>query len=202
VGDAAERAACPIVGGNVTRASELSLTITVLGSVRAPLRRSGARVGDSVYVTGRLGGPGAALRALSSGRVADARHMARFTAPRPRIAESRWLADAGATSAIDISDGLAADAQHLARASGVMIELDATLIPRIDAVSVEEALVSGEEYELVVTFRGDSPPDSAAFETRFGTPLTRIGAVREPGSEPVRVTGARVDPARGHDHLS
>jgi thiamine-monophosphate kinase len=202
VGDSAEHARCPIVGGNVTRADELSLTTTVLGSARVPLRRSGARAGDGVYVTGRLGGPGAALRALNSGRVADAHHMARFASPRARLAESRWLADAGATSAIDISDGLGADAAHLARASGVTIELEAALIPCVDGVSVEDALASGEEYELIVTFRDDAAPDATAFEARFGTPLTRIGGVREPGSEPVRVSGGRVDPVRGHDHLS
>lgn len=202
VGDAAERVRCPIVGGNVTRANELSLTITVLGSARAPLRRSGARPGAGVFVTGRLGGPGAALRALSSGRVADAHHMARFAAPRARIAESRWLADAGATSAIDISDGLAVDAAHLARASGVTIELDAAMIPLVEGVSAGDALASGEEYELIITFPSGARPDTAELEARCGTPLTRIGSVREAGGEPVRVTGARVDPARGHDHLS
>jgi thiamine-monophosphate kinase len=202
VGASAERAGCPIVGGNVTRATELSLTITVLGRAERPLRRSGARVGDNVYVTGRLGGPGAALRALNSGRVAVSEHMRRFASPQARIAESRWLADAGASAAIDISDGLGADAAHLARASRVSIVLDASRIPCVDGVGPGEALASGEEYELVVTFPGDAAPDDAAFERRFRIPLTRIGAVRGSGSEPVQVNGARVDPARGHDHLS
>lgn len=202
VGSSAERARCPIVGGNVTRAGELSLTISVLGSARAPLRRSGARSGDNVYVTGRLGGPGAALRALNSGHVPDAHHMARFASPQARLAESRWLADAGATSAIDISDGLGADAAHLARASDVTIELDAALIPRVDGVRMDDALASGEEYELIVTFAVGAAPDPREFEAHFGVPLARIGNVVRAGSEPVRVSGARVDPVRGHDHLS
>ena len=64
---AAAGARCPIVGGNLTRGFELSLTITVLGTTATPLRRAGARVGDRLFVTGRLGGPGAALRALLAG---------------------------------------------------------------------------------------------------------------------------------------
>ena len=202
VGASAELAGCPIVGGKVTRSQELSLTITVLGAAERPLRRSGARVGDIVYVTGTLGGPGAALRALRSGHVPAPAHMSRFVGPRARIAESRWLADAGATASIDVSDGLAADAAHLARASGVSIELDATRVPCIEGVSHSEAIASGEEYELLMTFPVDAGPDERAFADRFGVPLTRIGGVREAGSEPVRIVGGRVDPARGHDHLS
>ena len=202
VGQAAGDAACPIVGGNVTRARELSLTITVLGAAEHPLRRDNARVGDVVFVTGRLGGPGAALDALQSGRVPDAGHMARFASPSARLREARWLADAGARAAIDISDGLGADLTHLARASGVTIELDVDRIPCIEGVSRDEMLASGEEYELVVTFPPDSAPDAAAFESRFGIPLTRIGVVRSASGEPVRAVGARVDHARGHDHLS
>ena len=202
VGASAEDAGCPIVGGTVTRATERSLTIPVLGGAERPLRRSGARAGDELYVTGRLGGPGAALRALNSGRVAAAEHMRRFASPRARVAESRWLADAGATAAIDLSDGLGADAAHLARASGACIALEAGRIPCVDGTSPAEALASGEEYEILVTFSADVALDEAVFESRFRIPLTRIGTVREAGSEPVHVTGARVDPARGHDHLS
>ena len=202
VGHSAGGAGCPIVGGNVTRARELSLTITVLGAAEHPLRRDTARDGDLVFVTGMLGGPGAALDALLSGRVPDAGHMARFASPRARLRESRWLADAGARAAIDISDGLGADLTHLARASGVTVELEVDRIPSVDGVPREETLTSGEEYELVVIFPPDAAPDAAAFESHFGIPLTRIGVVRPASGEPVRATGARVDHARGHDHLS
>lgn len=202
VGLSAARAGCAIVGGNVTRAGELSLTLTVLGSAARPLRRRGARPGDVVYVTGRLGGPGAALRALLESRVPAPAHMLRFASPQARLAEARWLADAGATAAIDISDGLGADLAHLARASGVTVELDVARIPCVDDVAADDALASGEEYELVVTFRPGAEPDSGQFATRFGLPLTRIGVVGEESGEPVRAIGARVDPARGHDHLS
>jgi thiamine-monophosphate kinase len=155
-----------------------------------------------VFVTGRLGGSGAALHALQAGRVPDAEHMSRFASPRARLREARWLAAAGARAAIDVSDGLGADLTHLARASGVTIELEVDRIPCVDGIQPADALASGEEYELVAAFPPDAPPDTGAFEARFGIPLTRIGVARPASGEPVRAIGARVDPARGHDHLS
>jgi thiamine-monophosphate kinase len=202
VGLSAERAGCTIAGGNLTRAHELSLTITVLGAAGHPLRRDNAAVGDLVFVTGLLGGPGAALSALQSGRVPAPTHMMRFTRPSARLAEARWLAGAGASAAIDVSDGLGADLTHLARASDVTIDLELAHLPCVGGVGPETALASGEEYELVVTFPPTAPPDVSEFEARFALPLTRIGLVRSASAEPVRVIGARVDPARGHDHLS
>lgn len=202
VGASAAQARCPVVGGNVTRARELSLTITVLGTVERPLRRRGARPGEEVYVTGRLGGPAAALRALESGRVPDPEHMARFAGPRARIAEARWLAGCGATAGIDISDGLGADLAHLARASGVSVDLHLTHVPCVDGVPPEDAVASGEEYELIVTFPADAAPDEGQFASQFGIPLTRIGVAQRATGEPVRAIDAHVDPVRGHDHLS
>ena len=202
VGLSAERAHCAIVGGNVTRSAELSLTITVLGATEHPLRRGGARAGDVVYVTGTLGGPHAALDALTSGHVPDAGHMTRFATPVARLAEARLLTDAGATAGIDISDGLAADLAHLARASGLSAEIEVARVPCVSGVAPAEALASGEEYELIVTMPAAAKPDSAAFQARFGIPLTAIGVMGDARSEPVRILGARVDPARGHDHLS
>jgi thiamine-monophosphate kinase len=204
VGVVAAREGCPIVGGNITRAptGALSLTITVLGSTRTPLRRSGARVGDGVFVTGRLGGPGAALGALLGSRVPSAEHMKRFASPHPRIREARWLAERGAHAAIDISDGLLADATQVAVASGVTISLDVDRAPCVEGVSPAQAAVSGEEYELLLAIPGDARQLSRQFEARFGLPLTAIGVV-EPASEaPVKTRGERVDPARGHDHFS
>lgn len=201
VGDAASAAGCPIVGGNVSRAKELSLTITVLGSAASPLTRSGVRPGDVLYVTGRLGGPRAAVRAWMEGSTPRAEHRARFVSPRPRIAEARWLADAGCHAAIDISDGLIADAGHLALASGVALDLDLSAAPCVKGVTLDEAVSSGEEYELIAAFAASRAPDHVSFEQRFGVPLTAIGVATE-GSG-VRVRGAaRVDHPRGHDHFS
>jgi len=197
VGDAVTYADTVVRGGNLSAGGELSITTTVFGEVFAPLRRGGARPGDLVYVTGRLGAPGAALAALSDGRSPEP-FRDRFARPAPRLVEARWLASHGATSAIDVSDGLLADAAHVAAASDVQLELDAARLPCVDGVSREDALVSGEEYELIVTGSGFDAP---AFEAAFGIPLTEIGRVSD-GSRGVRVLGARVEKRAGHDHFS
>jgi len=201
VGDAAAAAGCPIVGGNVSRAKELSVTITVLGTAARPLQRTGVQPGDALYVTGRLGGPRAAVRAWMEGSTPRVEHRARFATPRPRIAEGRWLADAGCHAGIDISDGLIADAGHLALASGVALDLDLAGLPCVKAVSLEEAASGGEEYELLVAAPVGGAVDPISFEQRFGVPLTMIGTARE-GSG-IAIRGAtRVDLPRGHDHFS
>ena len=202
VGETAAAAACPILGGNVTRAMELSLTITVLGTTSRSMERRGARAGDTLYVTGRLGGPGAALDALLRGVTPRDADRTRFAAPAPRLAEARWLADRGAHAAIDISDGLVADAGHLAAASGVHIGLDLAALPCLEGISPESAASSGEEYEVLVAVPADAALDTAAFEARFGIPLTAIGRVT--AGQGVSLAGRtdRVDLPSGHDHLS
>src|SRR5205823_642831 len=96
IGDALERADTVVLGGNLSDGGELSITTTVLGSAFAPLRRSGARPGDHVYVTGSLGGVAQAIDGMSAGTIIPPDYRSRFAAPVPRIAEARWLADRGA----------------------------------------------------------------------------------------------------------
>lgn len=176
VGGAASHTNTLIFGGDLTTGKELSLTITVLGTVREPLRRSSARVGDHVYVTGVLGGPAAALRALQYGKPVAPQYRERFATPKARIIEGRWLAGHGAHAAIDISDGLVGDAGHIAAASKVRVELHLDKLPLIDdSIGPYAAAQSGEEYELLVT--SAIPLDSDAFLERFGIPLTEIGSV-------------------------
>jgi thiamine-monophosphate kinase len=222
IGEAAAYAGTQVIGGDTTRAPQLSLTVTVLGSAARPLLRTGARPGDRVWVTGALGGPLAALRDLQRGVEPLPFNRARFAHPEPRIREAQWLAGRGATAAIDISDGLAADARHLAAASGVRLRLDLDQLPlheEIDprtgawsasehrarpAAALLDAARSGEEYELLVTAPG--PLDVAEFTARFGVRLTEIGVVSEAGDLgagiETRIAGERVDPPAGHDHLS
>jgi thiamine-monophosphate kinase len=198
IGDAVDAADTKILGGNIAGAERLSVSTTVLGSAFTPLTRRGAHAGDGVYVPGTLGAPGAALARLLHGEL-PAEYRERFARPRARLAEARWLAQRGATAAIDVSDGLLSDARHLAAASAVRVEIDAHRVPRVPGVSVEEALSSGEEYELIVT--AASRFDCEEFERTFGIPLSEIGSVRA-GPATVDVAGARVADAAGWDHLS
>ena len=198
IGDAAKLFQSPILGGNMSSALEFSITTTVLGSAFAPLLRSGARPGDAVYVTGQLGGAGAALARLQRNE-APGDTRARLVRPVARLHEAQWLAGAGVMSAIDISDGLVADLRHIAAASGVHIEIDAASIPIFESATLADALQGGEEYELAVT--SAVPLDTEMFAQRFGIPLTEIGRV-DSGQATVDVRGARVADAKGYDHFS
>ena len=200
IGDALDVAATTIRGGNLSDGSDLSITTTVFGSAFAPLRRAGAKPGEHVYVTGALGAPATALRRFGEGKSPGEYHE-RFAHPVPRIAEAIWLADRGASAAIDVSDGLVADAAHLATASGVCVELDASQVPRFSGVSVETALSGAEEYELVITAAMEL--DVGEFARRFSLPLTRIGAVTPMiAGGPVVVHGTKIEDVRGYDHFS
>jgi thiamine-monophosphate kinase len=200
IGDAVLAAGATIVGGDLTSARELAISVTVLGHAVAPLTRAGAREGDTLYVTGSLGGPRAAIEALLRGDEPSMADRGRFEHPVPRLQEARWLAAHGAHAAIDISDGLAGDAAHIAAASGVSIELELDALPTIAGVSALDAFASGEEYELLVT----APTmDTAAFERELGVPLTAVGKV-ERGEPGVRawLAGERVALPGGFDHFS
>ena len=203
IGDAVRVAGARIVGGDLTRGERLSLSVTVLGHVRVPLARAGARPGDAVFVTGRLGGPVLAIGAWERGESPPDACRARFARPVPRLAEARWLAAQGATAGMDVSDGVVSEASHLAAAGGVRIVMELDRLPLLSPATVADAARSGEEYELVIT----APPgiDSAEFERRFALPLTQIGVVEAGGAGraplETRLRGVSVDPPRGHDHF-
>jgi thiamine-monophosphate kinase len=202
IGQAARDCGCPIVGGDLTGGDRISLTMTVLGSASPPVGRAGAKVGDSIWCTGRLGAPGAAVRALLAGQLPSAEHWPRFAHPVARIEEARWLAEQGASAMIDISDGLSSDARHIAAASAVALEIDVLSIPCVPSVMPRAAAASGEEYELLLTAPDEF--DAAAFESSFSVPLTRIGKVVEGEEAEVafREGETRVDLAAGYDHFS
>ena len=122
-----------------------------------------------------------------------------------RLRAAQWLAEHGASAAIDVSDGLAADLGHVAAASGVRIHLDLERVPRVEGATPARAVASGEEYELAVTAPGSL--DLERFRADTGESLTEIGRVvergehDEPGVEATR-SGARVDLPPGHDPFS
>jgi thiamine-monophosphate kinase len=129
----------PVVGGDTTRSDKLVLSVTALGRSERVPGRAGARPGDQLVVTGPLGAAGAAFREQ------------RFVRPPLRLAEGRELAVA-ASAMLDVSDGLARDAGHIAARSGVRCAIDLGLVPLAAGATVED-LGFGEDYELLAATR-------------------------------------------------
>ena len=156
--------------------------IVVVGSAPkgTAMRRSGARPGDHIYVTGQLGGSAAALDLLSSGRKVRAGDFPQHFYPLPRVEVGRWLREKKLASAmIDISDGLSTDLSHVCEESGVGAEILADAIPRsvigkpAHEVDLNFALHGGDDYELLFTSpRGKRIPARIA-----GVPVTQVGHI-------------------------
>jgi len=201
IGEAVNAVGARIVGGDLTRGGDLAICVTVLGHAQTVLSRGTARVGDAIFVTGTFGGPAAAVQALQIGGTPDTWAKARFAHPDARVREARWLAVHGASAAIDISDGLLADLNHVAHASGVRIAVELDTLPVGVGMDAVTAASGGEEYELAVTAPEDI--EIEAFTREFGVPLSRIGVV-EAGAAGVDVTyrGARVASPAGWNHFS
>jgi thiamine-monophosphate kinase len=165
-----------VLGGDLTRSAKYAIDVCVIGTAERPVRRAGAHEGDFLWVTGYLGGAALALERFRQGQQMPASLRDRYACPEPRIQAGRWLAEHGATAMIDISDGLAADAQHLAAASEVGIEINLEQIPCWEGVDAKAAVASGEEFELLCTMPpafGDTTASSFRAET--GLQLSRIG---------------------------
>jgi thiamine-monophosphate kinase len=206
LGGCARRHGVTIVGGNVTGARQLSLTVTVVGAAVRPLRRDGARPGDVVLVSGTLGDAALGLR-----RDAAPALVGRQRRPTPRLALGRALGRI-ASAAIDVSDGLAQDLGHLCRASRVGATLRLDDLPlsaayrratRRDTDPWAAALAGGEDYELCVTVPARRVAAALRAADRAETPLTAIGTVaRGAGVRVVDRTGAPHPYGGGHDHLA
>jgi thiamine-monophosphate kinase len=181
VGAAAAAVGGVVLGGDLVRSERVVIDVTVIGRLGTVVGRSGGHVGDGLWVTGTLGAPRAAIRAWAAGREPTARSRARFAHPVPRIAEAAWLRDLGVTAMIDLSDGLAADAGHLAAASAVACAIESERVP-VDAGAdrPEDAVVGGEEYELLAAMpTGFDDDEARRFQAQFDLPLTRVGVLRE-----------------------
>lgn len=188
VAAAAESVGGVLLGGDLARiGGPLVVDVVVVGSVDAPVLRSGARPGDALWVTGELGGAAACVSRLLRGEPpGDA--LARFARPVPRTREACWLADRTPLHAmIDLSDGLAGDARHIATASDVAIVIEAAAVPIHPAArevggddgALALALSGGEDYELCFAApAGAGEAIAAEFEREMGIPLTRIGRVQ------------------------
>ncbi len=198
IAEAAAAYACPVVGGDLTGGAQLVVSVFLTGTVddAGAVLRSGAREGDVIYVTGPLGASAAGLRLLRAGAVSDDHPcVVAHRRPRARVAEGEVARDGGATSLIDVSDGLAADMGHLADASGVGMVVDH--VPVAEGASPDEALGGGEDYELVFTAPERSPVQAAFTEAGLRPPI-RIG--RCTGDAGMLQLGDQPLPRMGWEH--
>lgn len=217
----AERHGVAVLGGDLTRAPALSVSVTTVGyatSAEAMVGRGGAQIGDALCATGAFGGAAAGLMLLEHPRLEpevgpgerDA-CIARQLEPEPLLACGAALAAAGARAMIDVSDGLGADAEHLASASGLGIEIEVGRVPLatgVEAVAaaagrdpVELALSGGEDYELLCAVPRAALAGCAEAAAGCGVRLTEIGRFAGPGPVRLRLPGGRSAPATGYDHL-
>jgi thiamine-monophosphate kinase len=204
--DLAARHGVALAGGDVVSGPVLAVTVTVTGWSGAADRlvlRSGARPGDLLGVTGELGGSGAGLKLLNAGESTPENLIQRHRRPEPLLATGLALAAAGVTAMIDVSDGMATDAGHLARASDVSLEIRLADIPLAAGVeSAEFAATAGDDYELLFT----APPDTRAgieqAAKATGTWVSWLGDVRAGGGlVEIRAPDAALVDLRGYEHL-
>jgi thiamine-monophosphate kinase len=204
-----------LLGGDVTRSpGPLVVDVVAVGNAPRPVLRTGARPGHEVWVTGRLGAAAAAVRAWLDGREPHPEARAAFARPSPRIDEALWLAERSVPAAmVDLSDGIAGDAGHLAAANGVRVVIRAADLPVAEAARAEAtepgahpparrlAAAGGEDYELCFTAPvGAVAMVREAFTERFGLPLTKVGDVEEgEGAVVVDESGRALD-LKGFQH--
>jgi thiamine-monophosphate kinase len=205
--EAAREHEIEIVGGDLSRADKLIISITAIGEAKQPLLRSGARAGDRLYVSRPLGGAAAGLAFLGKpldGMPYALREFAQSAVqrqidPEPEVELGMKLVGI-ATSCIDVSDGLSTDLSHLCEASGVGAEISRERIPVFpglieSGLNVRDAVLNGgEEYALLFTSR----LRESEISVRVGRPVYAIGRMVE--ERGVRIDGEPLPP-RGWDHF-
>ncbi len=212
-----------LAGGDVSRAGELVLAITVVGhapSADSLVGRGGAQPGDALVLSGEIGAAAAGLLLLEHPELGETLPpeiggalRERQLVPQPRLAAGRALVDAGATAMIDLSDGLGADAGHLAERSGVGLRIEAGELALADGVAavaaaagrdaVELASGGGEDYELLAAIPTERLEQSraAVAAAESGLRLARIGEVVAGGGVEIRLPGGRLLESAGFDQL-
>ncbi len=219
----AEATGTTLAGGDLTRAPVLTLAVTVVGhAARAAdlVGRGGARPGNLVVLTGEIGGAAAGRLLLDDPGLAAAVPAAvaaelrnRQLDPSPRLRSGQALAAAGARAMIDLSDGLAADAGHLAQSSGVALEIAADSLPLAPGVAeIAEAagqdplglaVSGGEDYELLATLPLDGLGDAVArVEAAGESALRKVGKVTAGSGAAIRLPAGGQLEARGYDHFA
>jgi thiamine-monophosphate kinase len=214
--EAGSRHGVTIAGGDLVSSPVLVISVTAVGYEPEGARlvtRAGARPGDRVAITGRLGGAAGALALMQgdaqsvSPRLREA-ILARQLDPAPRLREGIAIAAEGATAMIDVSDGLGADAGHLARSSGCRLEIDLGRIPLQEGLAelagspgaaVELAASGGEDYELLVALPAERIGAATEAVAQLGGELTEIGYAVEGLGVVLKLPGGGEIEPRGFD---
>lgn len=202
-----ERSGAVLVGGDVTGARDVTISVTMFGSLdgRPPVRRSGARPAQVIAMVGRTGWAAAGMAVLQRGFRSPPAAVDAQRVPQVPYGQGRVAADAGATAMIDVSDGLLADLGHVARASGVVVELELAAFEVPEVVQTVAAVTGEDPYALLLS-GGEDHALVACFPAASAVPngWRRIGRTRAPvpGEEPiVLVDGSVWAGSIGWDHF-
>jgi len=194
-----------IIGGNLTTSQMVTSTVSLVGEIRPDLlmTRSAALPGDAIAVTGVLGGAAAALALLDAGclMTTHAHLLNSLLRPRARLTEAHVLAELGVRCAIDISDGLLGDLEHICSRSGVSATIHSAQVPHFvdDAIPTGDqtmfALTGGENYELMFTC---APAMLKRVAAALSCPVTVVGEIMAAGASPsvIIVLDARGEPVK------
>ncbi|MDQ4128224.1 MAG: thiamine-phosphate kinase [Actinomycetota bacterium] len=206
--EACERFGVYPLGGDTTRADELTVDVTILGELSSPpVLRSGAKAGESLAVTGELGASAAGLLALEAG--GSGRLARRHLRPEPRVEAGRAAAGLGVGAMMDLSDGLASDLRRMCGLSGVGCLVDLDLLPvsedtrefvwSLGRDPEELAVTGGEDYELLISAPG---PVLDALARNVEVPITVIGEITTGSDVVFRRAGEPVEDLSGWDHFA
>lgn len=191
-----------VVGGDLTRADQIVIAVTVLGSVTSsPVLRSGARPGDVLALCGRQGWSAGGLAVLGRGFRSPRALVDAYRRPEPPYDAGRIAADAGATAMIDVSDGLLADAGHIAEASGVSIDVRTDAFEIAEPLRAVSAALGGADPMQFILGGGEDHPLLATFPDALAVPdgWLRIGTIGTGAG--VTVDGAEYDGPTGWTHF-
>jgi thiamine-monophosphate kinase len=202
-----------LIGGDTTYSDTLTVSVTLMGEVVTgqAITRSGARVGDDIWLSGCIGDAGFALSQLLAAREVEANLARRLHRPTARVALGLSLTGL-ATAAIDVSDGLLADLGHILKASnvGAVLNLENILFSEavsqwVDISGWENPLTSGDDYELLFSANHQNSAAIRALAQQQGVPLRRIGVVLqvEQGVKVIKNGSEQPIPTRrGFDHFA